>query len=204
MSGQFVENAHKALLNGGTAIAQYRRVKLAAGVLSVAGLADAGIGITSRRVEADVHGDVWLHPGSGGVGTQPMVAAVQIAAGDAIYTAADGEVSNVQGVGSYLLGYALEAASGDGAIFEVQCQAPSKPYAAGAYTFVADDDSAGTKGIDTGLDNIASLSVQLLTNAGVQTGADAIISHASGVITIADGSSYKLTATHVAYWQAFG
>lgn len=204
MSGQFVENAHKSLLNGGTAVGQYLRVKLAAGVLSVAGLTDAGIGITSRRIEADAHGDAWLFPGAGGLGTLPMVAAVAITAGDAIYTAASGKVSNVQGVGSYRIGTALESGSGDGSIIEVQCQAPAKPIAAGSYTFVTADDTAGTKDIVTGLDNPASIAVQILTAAGVQTGADVVISEASGTITIADGSSYKLTADHVAYWQAFG
>lgn len=204
MSGQYVESNHKSLVNGGTAIGRYLRVKLTAGYLALAGLADEGIGITRSRVEADAHGDVWLHPGAGGMGTQPMVAAVAISAGDAIYTAASGKVSNVQGVDSYLLGIALEAASGDGAIFEVLCKSPSRPIARGTYTMVAGDDTAGTKDIDTGLDNISSFQVEVVTAAGVVTGADMVKSATGGNITIADGSSYKLTANHIARWVAFG
>lgn len=201
MSGQYVEGNHKTFVNGGTALGIYLRVKLAAGVLALAGLTDAGIGQTMRRVEADAHGDVLLHRANG---TRPMVAAVAISAGDAVYTAANGKVSNVQGVGSYLIGTALEAASGDGAIFEVLACDPVKPQAHGTYTMVAGDDTAGTKDIDTGLDNIASFQVEVVTGAGVVTGADMVKSAAGGNITIADGSTYKLTANHIARWSAFG
>jgi hypothetical protein len=201
MSGQYVEGNHKSFMNGGTAVNQYLRVKLAAGVLAVAGLAEDGIGQVMRRVEADRHGDVLLHRANG---TRPMVAAVQIAAGDKIYTAAAGKVSNVQGVGSYLIGKAVDAASGDGAYVEVLACDPVKPWASGLYTFVAADDTAGTKAIVTGLDNIASFQAEFVTAAGVVTGADVIKSSSGGTITVADGSSYKLTADHILRWAAFG
>ena len=201
MSGQWIENQHKTFTNGSVARSQWLRVKLAAGVLELAGLADAGIGVVTRRVEASVPGDVLLHRG---MGTRPMVAAVAITAGDAIYSAADGKVSNVHGVDSYLLGTALEAASGDGATVEVLCCEPVRPVARGTYTMVAGDDSAGTKDIVTGLGSIASFQVEVVTGAGVVTGADMVKSATAGTITIADGSSYKLTAGHFARWVAFG
>jgi len=200
-AGQYVEGNHKSFMNGDTAVNQYLRVKLVAGVLVLAGLTDAGIGQVMRRVEASRHGDVLLHRANG---TRAMVAAVQIVAGDPIYTAANGKVSNVQGAGSFLIGTALSSASGDGAYVEVQGCDPIKPYASGSYTMVAGDDTAGTKDIDTGLDNIASFQVEVVTGAGVVTGADMIKSATGGNITIADGSSYKLTANHIARWVAYG
>lgn len=201
MSGHYTEECHKTFTNGASAIAQYLRVKLSAGVLAAAGLTDAGIGIATRRIEASVPGDVMLNTCEG---TVPMVAAVAISSGDTVYTAASGKISNVQGAGSYELGVALEAASGDGSVIEVLAHPPRKPSASGKYTFVAADDTAGTKDIVTGLTNINSFIVQILTSAGVQTAADVVITEAAGTITIADGSSYKLTANHVARWVALG
>lgn len=201
MSGQFVENNHKAFTNGASALSMYQRVKLSSGVLAVAGLTDPGIGIVTRLVAANAPGDVHLIRSNG---TVPMIAAVAITAGDTLYTAAAGKVSNVQGAGSYEIGTALEAASGDGAYLEVQMKDPKKPYAAGTYTFVTADDTAGTKDIDTGLDNVASFQAELVTAAGVVTGADVVKSVSGGTITIADGSSYKLTADHILRWSAFG
>jgi hypothetical protein len=48
-----------------------------------------------------------------------MVASEAIDSGSAVYTAADGKVSDTAASTSYYIGTALEAASGDGSIIEV-------------------------------------------------------------------------------------
>lgn len=110
---QFVDVGCKAFTNGATAIDRYLRVKLSSGVLALAG-DEPDIGVTSRRVEASVPGDVILRSKPG---TTPMVAAKAIAAGDVVYSAADGKVTDAGG--AERIGVALDAATGDGAVIEV-------------------------------------------------------------------------------------
>jgi hypothetical protein len=74
----------------------------------------------------------------------------------------------------------------------------------GTYTMVAADDTAGSKAIATGLTSISTFIVQFLNASGVVVGADAVLTASGGNITIADGSSYKLTAGHFAKWIAVG
>lgn len=76
--------------------------------------------------------------------------------------------------------------------------------AAGVHTGVADDDSAGTKTIDTGLTTISTAQVMALTAAGVVTGSDMVVTFTGGNLTIADGSTYKLTAGHLYHWLVTG
>lgn len=114
--GQMVEGNTKSFLNGGTAIARGIRVKLSSGKLTAAGIGDRELGVMTARCEADEHGSVYLRTAAG---TVQMVASKSITSGAAVYTAANGKVSDAQGTGAFAVGQALEAASGDGSIIEV-------------------------------------------------------------------------------------
>lgn len=73
----------------------------------------------------------------------------------------------------------------------------------GSYTAVAGDATADTVDIDTGKSD-ATLCIVQIYRAGVQVTADAAISIAAGVITVADGAStYAITADDVITWIAF-
>ena len=101
----------------GGAFAQHLRVKLTAGKLAVAGLADRDLG--TLRVATFADGDdvgVILRNKNG---TVIMVASKAIALGDEVFTAAGGKVSNVQGSGAFRKGTALQAAAADGDLIEV-------------------------------------------------------------------------------------
>lgn len=72
----------------------------------------------------------------------------------------------------------------------------------GTYTAVADDATAGTVDIDTGVSGATVFIVQILRAGAVAT-SDAAISISAGVLTVADGSTYTLTADDVInYWAA--
>ncbi len=73
----------------------------------------------------------------------------------------------------------------------------------GSYTVTADDDTANTKTIVTGLTAVAGQVVQIIRAGKVAT-VDAAVSHAAGNITIANGSTFVLTAADVVNWIAFG
>lgn len=202
MSGQFLEGNHKTFTNGATARTQYLRVKLSAGVLELAGASDRELGITTRRIEASVPGDVLLRTANG---TVPMVAAGAIAQGATVYTAASGKINDVQASGAFRVGIALEAATADGDVIEVlRDEAEAQAMAAGTYTAVAGDATANTLDIDTGLDALSSYLVQIF-RSGVQINSDQAVSVSAGVITVADGAStYAITAGDVINWVAFG
>ena len=72
----------------------------------------------------------------------------------------------------------------------------------GTYTAVQADDSAGKAEINTGMANATGFIVQIV-RAGVPDGADAKPSIAAGVLTVADGSTYKVTAGDVINWIVF-
>ncbi len=115
---QFVENRHRSFPASG-AIPQYSRVTMQAnGQLAIAGQAVRDIGVTSRPAfAAGDNTDVILRDG----GTHPMIAAGAIAAGDYVWTAANGQVVDATGAttGAFEVGIALGAASGAGAVIEV-------------------------------------------------------------------------------------
>lgn len=202
MSGQFLEGNHKTFTNGNTARTQYVRLVLTAGVLELAGATDKEIGIATRRIEADVAGDVLLTTANG---TAPMVAAGAISAGANVYTAASGKINDVQAAGAYYVGRALEAATADGDVIEVLRDAVEAPaYRRGTYTMVAGDATANTKAITTGLDAITAYFVQIF-RSGVLLNLDQAVSVSGGTITVADGAStYAITAGDVVNWVAFG
>ena len=72
----------------------------------------------------------------------------------------------------------------------------------GTYTAVADDDTANKASIDTGKADAVGCIVQIV-RAGVVVGADAKPSIAAGVLTVADGSTYNVTAGDVINWIVF-
>ena len=78
----------------------------------------------------------------------------------------------------------------------------SRMPATGTYTATADDATANQVLINTGKANAASFIVQILSS-DVVVGGDAAISLASGVLTVADGSTYNTVAGDVINWIAF-
>lgn len=99
------------------AFAPYLRVKLDAGVLAAAALADRELGTLEQRVLA---GDsVAAVVPRNAPGTRKMVAAAAFAANTVVFTAAGGKISSTAALGSRRVGIALEAASGDNSIVEV-------------------------------------------------------------------------------------
>lgn len=201
MSGQFLEGNHKAFTNGNTARAQYVRVVLTAGVLELASATQREIGITTRRIEADVAGDVLLRTANG---TVPMIAAGAIAAGAVVYTAASGKINDVQATGAFRVGIALEAATADGDVIEIlRDEVEAAAFARGAYTVTAGDDTANTVDITTGLDNVTAFLVQVV-RSGKHVSSDPAVSVSGGTLTVANGSTYVLTAADVLHWLALG
>lgn len=73
--------------------------------------------------------------------------------------------------------------------------------ARGKYTADADDATAGTLSIDTGLAAPTGFIVQILRSGAVITG-DAAISLSSADLVVADGSTYSVTAGDVVNWIA--
>lgn len=66
----------------------------------------------------------------------------------------------------------------------------------GSYTAVADDATAGEVVIVSGLAAIAGWTVQVL-RAGVDVTGDAVLTATTGSLSIADGSTYAVTADDV-------
>ena len=93
-----------------------------------------------------------------------------------------------------------------GAATSYVCQTlgPTTPLiAAGAHTATAAEGSFGTLDIATGLTTVAAMHVMILRTDKVGT-SDAEITAAAGTITVADGSSYGVTADDVVHWIAVG
>lgn len=72
----------------------------------------------------------------------------------------------------------------------------------GVYTAIEADNTADKAVINTGMANATGAIVQIV-RAGVVVGADAKPSLAAGVLTVADGSTYKVTAADVINWIVF-
>ncbi len=113
---QYVETACKTF-TAGAAIPLYARVKLTAGKLAVAGLADKELGTAEQEAFAD--GDVIAVRLRTAQGTCKMLAVEALAVGAAVYTEADGKVQDTAAETSFLVGTALEAATADGDVIEV-------------------------------------------------------------------------------------
>ena len=72
----------------------------------------------------------------------------------------------------------------------------------GVHTVTSAEAGADKAEINTGMANATGAIVQIV-RAGVVVGADAKPSLAAGVLTVADGSTYKVTAGDVINWIVF-
>lgn len=110
---QYVEGPCKGFTPGG-ALGQHLRVTLSSGVLALAGAGEFGLGTMENPTFSTAEtGTVRLRTAAG---TRKMVANAAITAGAPVYAAASGKIAPS---GTFLIGEALDAASGDGSIIEV-------------------------------------------------------------------------------------
>lgn len=72
----------------------------------------------------------------------------------------------------------------------------------GVHTVTSTEAGANKVEINTGMANATGAIVQIV-QAGVVVGADAKPSIAAGVLTVAGGSTYKVTAADVINWIVF-
>ena len=103
----------------GAAIAQHARVKLSAGVLAVAVLADGpGTELGTLEEASFAAGDVRTVRARNVPGSRKMIANGALAVGAKVYTAAAGKVG-ATATGAFLEGIALTASAADGDLIEV-------------------------------------------------------------------------------------
>ena len=103
----------------GAAIAQYLRVKLSAGKLAVAVLADGpGVELGTLEEASFADGDIRTVRSRNHPGSRKMVANAAIAVGAQVFTAAAGKVG-ATATGAFREGIALTAAAADGDVIEV-------------------------------------------------------------------------------------
>lgn len=115
---QYTDSNIRSFPSSGSAIPQFSRVKLAAGVLAIAGAGDIEIGtIEVQDFSGNTSPNVPVRLRTA-AGTAKMVAAGAITAGAAVYGAASGQVSATPN--QNFVGFALTAASGAGSIVEVE------------------------------------------------------------------------------------
>ncbi len=140
---QFVETPTRTYAVS-SALAQFRRVKMSAGVLAYAGSTDHDLGVLENPVvSGDTYAAVRLRTAQG---TVKMVAVDAITAFNPVYAAANGKVS---ASGTVLIGIAQEASTTDGDVIEIlRRQEASDSSAAGGTTaaaFEVDSDSTTPK-----------------------------------------------------------
>lgn len=123
----------------GEALLAYRRVKLVSGLAYYADGMDKSIGITTAAQPTS--GEQVSVKLNNFPGTRQMTAAAAITSGAPVYGAADGEVNDAWSADAFLEGIALEAADGEGSVFEVL---PQKGGAELLYSINAQSDAAGT------------------------------------------------------------
>lgn len=103
----------------GAAIAQYLRVKLTAGKLAVAALADGpGTELGTLEEASFADGDIRAVLSRNAPGSRKMVANGALAVGAKAYTAAGGKIG-ASAAGAFLEGIVLTAATADGDVVEV-------------------------------------------------------------------------------------
>lgn len=142
---QFVDGCVKTFTTG-AALAQFRRVYLASGVLQYADAYTPEIGTTETETfAASVAVGVRLRNADG---TRKMVASAAITSGAYVYGAANGKIDDV---GFVPVGIALEAATADGDIIEVLTIAnvPDNVASIAAAGSAQGDATAVTAGINT-------------------------------------------------------
>jgi hypothetical protein len=100
------------------AIAQHLRVKLDSdGRVTVAGLTDRDIG--TAETAAYAAGDPITVRLRTAAGTAKMVSIEAVTVGSLVYTEANGKVQDTAASTAFLIGTAMESASGDGSVIEV-------------------------------------------------------------------------------------
>lgn len=72
----------------------------------------------------------------------------------------------------------------------------------GTHTVTADEDTANSAAIATGKADATAFIVQIF-RSGVNVAHDAEVSISDGTLTVADGSTYTLTAADVINWIVF-
>lgn len=150
MSG-YVEECYKTF-TAGAAIGRYIRVKLAAGVLQIAGAEEKGIGITETAVASGDKVTVRLWTCEG---TMKMTCGGAVTSGALVYGAAAGKIDDVQNGNP--VGTALEAGSGSASIIEVLPWPKALRVVGGEVTL----DGSNPTPVTTGLDGIVSASAAL-------------------------------------------
>lgn len=213
---QFVESATRTF-QAGAALSQHRRVILSSGVLQYAGATDRSLGTLERDTfAANDYVAVRLRTAQG---TKKMVAAGAITAGAYVYGAASGKVDDV---GYLVEGIALEAASADGDLIEVQplesgpvnvasvaaagsAQGDAATLTAGMNTVSAAD---GTKGVILPA-AVAGLVVEVYNEHATNglkvypaTGDDINDGTANASVTIEGKTVSRFTALDTATWAA--
>jgi len=78
----------------------------------------------------------------------------------------------------------------------------SKLPAVGVHTVTAAEASANAATIATGKSNAAGFIVQIYRSGGL-VGGDAAVGISAGILTVADGSAYSVTASDVINWIVF-
>lgn len=112
----YVVTAERTFI-AGAALAPGTRVVISSGKVVAAGITGKDIGTVVTRAYAD--GDPVTVRLRTAQGTCECIASEAIAMGAAVYTAASGKVSDTAAATSFYFGEAMEAASGDGSVFEV-------------------------------------------------------------------------------------
>lgn len=151
---QYVDTNEKTFV-AGAAIAKGLRVKLSAGKLAAAGIADDWIGTMVNASFAD--GDVVAVRLRTANGTTKFVAAGAVTAGARVYAAASGKVDDT--ISTELIGIALEAAGADGDFFEVMQLPGGQAYRIARGTATLDGSNPTT--VATGLNTIVAAVVSL-------------------------------------------
>ncbi|MBI2424192.1 MAG: DUF2190 family protein [Candidatus Hydrogenedentes bacterium] len=207
---QMVSGAKKAF-TAGAAIPLHARVKLTAGKLALAGLADGGAELGVMDAEAFADGDYCAVILPNAPGTRIGIAAAAITLGALIYSAADGKLSSTAAAGSYLRGVAVQAAGANNDWFEYAPLAggvaidSSSVVRAGIATAGAGEATANLMDITTGLAAITGWQIQIL-RSGVPVILDQVLSSPSaGVLRVADGAStFQVTNGDKYNWIAYG
>jgi hypothetical protein len=105
------------------AIPKHARVVRAAGQkVGLAAIGSKDIGTAENMTTAD--GEDICVRSRNDVGTRKMIASKAIAENAAVFTAANGKISDVKGVGAWEIGHAETAATADGDIIEVAAYSP--------------------------------------------------------------------------------
>lgn len=191
------QNEIVTLTVGASALSKWTRVKLAAGLLVVAGAGEQGIGVVQDNYAV---GDLAAVRLNGSDGTFKVVASAAITANALVYGAASGKVSSTA-VGP-VIGVALEAASADGNEIEVL---PIVGFGPGPQTWQgtisAGDVTATYVEVDTGFGATPSFMVGFTTtSAGVMRVTTVAASGSTGTVRltptgITAGDKYYLIAS---------